>query len=671
MDAFTTNLTSASASSASAIDTSTVDDASMWTTEHPFAAGAGAGTAAGGASKLYLGLQTMEEQLRCNCCREFMTVPVSLVLCHHSFCKQCLCDYAKTSMRSHKRKINCPTCRIEIPADFLNKQMIPNDTVAELIYQYKNIRNELKENLALAVLIRQQQQQQQQPNEDSRAGDASEETKAEEENNNSTSSSISAPSANTRGRKRERCNYAGMDDGNDDTMCDYGDTEGAYMEVYQDTSNENYDPKQQYGTNDDFNIHSTTAIANAAVSVSRCGSFSSTTTHQQKKQRVLYKPKPKSSYGTLKKKQLQDLCHKEGLPTHGTPKELQERHDAFISAYNAECDSIRPRSIQELREFVLQQERSRKQQAQRYQKDSECLEQLKKNSQMQTKNTKNKAGLVKSGNEDFDTKLQSNFKVMIEQLRARKQQQQQKDKSKKPRLEFDQDGDSGNNCTTQAAVTIQTPPATHNPYKKTPSSTTTAVNNNDNSSVGAFPSFTLSDTVRTPAAAALDVFAPGFEVPPPSTNGHKQSQTFYSYNNKNADFELIPQSRDAAFSPNQHDKDPVAQAAAATASSVTTGSNESTQRKQTEQKVLNVERSKITNNTTTTSARCVSRRRRSGGGGSSRTGVWTCCACTFENTKQTWSTAACDMCNTPRFAAEERSALVSDSANPEEATVSL
>lgn len=60
------------------------------------------------------------------------------------------------------------------------------------------------------------------------------------------------------------------------------------------------------------------------------------------------KRKPAINYHSLKKKQLVELCHKEGLNTHGSDTELKKRHSDFITLYNSECDSAHPRSVGEL-----------------------------------------------------------------------------------------------------------------------------------------------------------------------------------------------------------------------------------------------------------------------------------------------------------------------------------
>ncbi len=66
------------------------------------------------------------------------------------------------------------------------------------------------------------------------------------------------------------------------------------------------------------------------------------------------KKRARTHYNGLKRKQLADLCAAEGLSTTGSEQELRSRHEAFITLYNAECDSFHARTAQEL---VLEFER--------------------------------------------------------------------------------------------------------------------------------------------------------------------------------------------------------------------------------------------------------------------------------------------------------------------------
>ena len=67
-----------------------------------------------------------------------------------------------------------------------------------------------------------------------------------------------------------------------------------------------------------------------------------------------------TNYHGLRKKQLQQLCANEGLPTTGDESELKARHSEYIMLYNCECDSSHPRTVSELVKQVKANEKTRR-----------------------------------------------------------------------------------------------------------------------------------------------------------------------------------------------------------------------------------------------------------------------------------------------------------------------
>ena len=70
--------------------------------------------------------------------------------------------------------------------------------------------------------------------------------------------------------------------------------------------------------------------------------------------------KPIITYHKMKKKQLMDLCRKEGLSSQGNEQELKDRHSEFITLCNSECDSEHPRTVKELTMEIKKREKARK-----------------------------------------------------------------------------------------------------------------------------------------------------------------------------------------------------------------------------------------------------------------------------------------------------------------------
>jgi hypothetical protein len=131
-----------------------------------------------------------------------------------------------------------------------------------------------------------------------------------------------------------------------------------------------------------------------------------------KKQLTMTK-RAKTSYNSLKKKQLKELCQKEGLPTTGTDEELKARHRAFITLYNVECDSTRPRSKRELLRDFLKQEQTGQQEAKKVAKETKSLKTL-------LKRRATEGAPLSSGDEALDKKLKDGFDKLIAEARSKR-----------------------------------------------------------------------------------------------------------------------------------------------------------------------------------------------------------------------------------------------------------
>jgi hypothetical protein len=67
---------------------------------------------------------------------------------------------------------------------------------------------------------------------------------------------------------------------------------------------------------------------------------------------------PKTFYNGMKRKKLQEKCRELGLSDQGTDHELKSRHQDYVTLYNAECDSLYPRSPLELVKLIHERERA-------------------------------------------------------------------------------------------------------------------------------------------------------------------------------------------------------------------------------------------------------------------------------------------------------------------------
>lgn len=621
------NLTAAFAGASSANNESTIDTmmammdeddcAEMWTESAAFSS-----NAAAASSSLHQGLKTMEELMRCTICSELMKIPVSILPCHHTFCKTCFVDYAKASMSSMKRKVNCPLCRSEVPVTDKH-HLVPNATLEQLILTFKEqVRQPLKQTLSVAATAT-----------TTTAATVSQSAESGSSSNNGANQEQQlTPVPATRGRKRTRQDYAEMDNGDDADEEDGDD--------YQGNDDDDCVVVLQHVENNQL----TNAQPSRAVAAS---SFQQAGLKVRKK-------KNKTSYHSMKLKQLRELCQKEGLPDNGTQAELKARHEAFVSLYNAECDSTRPRSVPDLVKAILQEERNQKSYAMKTAKDSKCMEALKKHREQLGKEAEAAAAatgdgqvdtgvLAKSGNTAFDTKMKINYQNMIETLKAREK--------KKPRRtgprSYPDDGTTATDAGTDTDTAVDdskgdtapseppdgadglaaaddnagdnqpSTPATlpaRNPYRKSPRS---ATSRGSNASPHNMPLNRNHNDMATPAAAACTP-----KLSQPGSKGSARSSS-------------------------------PAEAAASASKSNANSYRRSAQKRQASTPAPNPAAARPGNH--------------------SICGPWTCNSCTFDNFERIHSTATCALCGSSRTLSEEPEAATTMAAvaTQQETTVSL
>lgn len=77
---------------------------------------------------------------------------------------------------------------------------------------------------------------------------------------------------------------------------------------------------------------------------------------QQNKSKITLIRKTMITYHGMKRKNLVELCRKEGLSTKGNDDDLKKRHSDFITLYNSECDAEHPRSVDQLIQEIKKRE---------------------------------------------------------------------------------------------------------------------------------------------------------------------------------------------------------------------------------------------------------------------------------------------------------------------------
>jgi Zinc finger, C3HC4 type (RING finger) len=136
-------------------------------------------------------------------------------------------------------------------------------------------------------------------------------------------------------------------------------------------------------------------------------------------------------YTAHKRKALQEMCEKVGLATHGSEKELKQRHEAYINLYNADCDSSHPRSARSIADEINRREKAKMYNHTDY-RTSQCIENLKVSrakiaEPVEPGIVNNKASVtLTSGSKSFDDKLNNNYKLLIQQVKEQKLKEKEK-----------------------------------------------------------------------------------------------------------------------------------------------------------------------------------------------------------------------------------------------------
>jgi hypothetical protein len=324
------------------------------------------------------------------------------------------------------------------------------------------------------------------------------------------------------------------------------------------------------------------------------------------------------SYRPLKKKQLQELCAKEGLHAVGSDKELIARHETFTNLYNSECDSFQPRSHQELLEEVRRREKARKDESMRVKfsgarEHSHCMEQLNKRRKEIGEAAAGAGGdgeaaigapTLTSGNPKFDLEVKTNFEKLIAQ--ARQGMKKTKPSSDSSKEKGDQGGESIHG-TDSAETPVAVDTYTH-----------TSIDHTSNNIVAGADSKTIAINGLSPESSN-------------SVNGTEAPAS------KLEDLvECNESSAKAAASidlPEKLGVEPTAKRKA-----TTTVQRPARSKQKAIAPLPSIDRNTTKNN---------DRPRRLSSSGN-LIGPWECQACTFLNEKRTWSSASCEMCTAKR-----------------------
>lgn len=331
-------------------------------------------------------LRDLEEQLRCGICCNFFQSPVLVVPCSHTFCSLCVRSKFKANQNSTARKVSCPACNegVDTSGVEFSKCLVPNRAVHNLVEQFRLLRQPLLSHL------RQQQQQTASnvPEVDATSSSAADHDDAPQQPPNGEGEQQERP------RRSARCAEAKENKTKDDKV-----------------ASESADKMEE----EDSKPAAAAATGNNQPRVAEQPQVAELSPELEQRRKKL----PRAIYKGLKKKDLQALCRKHRLPESGSEKDLKERHSAWIDKYNAECDSFLPRSVEDLRKELVNEECDKKVAALASGKELARVAKLFANLTRLGKAEANWTGIPSSGDKKFDELLVSIFDKLIVSHRAR------------------------------------------------------------------------------------------------------------------------------------------------------------------------------------------------------------------------------------------------------------
>ncbi|GAX15333.1 hypothetical protein FisN_8Lh374 [Fistulifera solaris] len=339
-------------------------------------------------------------------------------------------------------------------------------------------------------------------------------------------------------------------------------------------------------------------------------------------------------YHSLKKKQLQELCRKEGLSIHGSDTELKLRHQAFLELYNAECDSRTPRTHAELLQDLAHREQQRRLVESQDRRNGSHAHSAYVERFFQQRN--GDAPALKRGDSEFDQEWKEGWKRLIAQ--GKEQLERERKKKQMASLETKETGDLNETTQMKEAIDLENPVDVD----------TKAAEREACNQLKA--SETAQITLRDPVAKRkkyADAWLAGVKV--------KARPAFGYENQENEPEDRAQEAPLPAFKPVSSVSPRVtkrpfeAMCPWSSATSVSDVSSPS----------LGITTPKVdfSLNPPKQSRICDAPSKSHTGQGSI-VGPWTCKLCTFLNTNRTWTKAKCEMCDSPRPSVTETQEVI-------------
>ncbi|NXJ03153.1 RAD18 ligase, partial [Psophia crepitans] len=288
----------------------------------------------------------VDDLLRCGICFDYFTIAMMIPQCSHNYCSLCIRKFLSY-------KTQCPACCVAVSESDLKN----NRTLDELVKSFNSARQQLFQLVLDAPVISS-------PLAGSRHS-------AGKSNVRSPGSwpvlKEEVPAIDSFFRKEKVCTSTKVDGlaGTDQKIFKTEEDHNLYSSSAEADDKHNKEASQESPEGTESHEKPSTSAVKVVKKV-ECPvcevtipeqyinkHLDSCLTREEKKDSLrssAHKRKPMSKvvYNLLSERDLKKKLKEHGLSTHGTRQQLIKRHQEFVHMYNAQCDSLNPKSVAEV-----------------------------------------------------------------------------------------------------------------------------------------------------------------------------------------------------------------------------------------------------------------------------------------------------------------------------------
>uniref|UniRef100_A0A8V0Z447 RING-type E3 ubiquitin transferase n=1 Tax=Gallus gallus TaxID=9031 RepID=A0A8V0Z447_CHICK len=302
-------------------------------------------------------LKAVDDLLRCGICFDYFSIAVIIPQCSHNYCSLCIRKFLSY-------KTQCPTCCVAVSESDLKN----NRTLDELVKSFSSARQQLVQLVLDTPLI---------------SSPLACSRRSIGKNHSKTPASLpvvkeEVPVIDSFLKKENVCTLTKTDGlaGTDWKVCKTEEHHSSSSSSPEAGSKDNKAGSRECSEGTNSGEKPSTSVVKVVnkVDCPVCGvaipeeyinkHLDSCLSREEKKDCLRSsahkrKPMPKVVYNLLSDRDLKKKLKEHGLSSHGSRQQLIKRHQEFVHVYNAQCDSLNPKSVAEIVKELAKNEKIR------------------------------------------------------------------------------------------------------------------------------------------------------------------------------------------------------------------------------------------------------------------------------------------------------------------------